>query len=59
MCVDFVSSNDFVADAVLEQLLISAFVYLAVNVENSAEIMQLILEILFSDVRFQKFLNIF
>uniref|UniRef100_A0A158Q763 UBR-type domain-containing protein n=1 Tax=Elaeophora elaphi TaxID=1147741 RepID=A0A158Q763_9BILA len=33
----------------LELLLISAFVYLAVNVENSAEITRLILEILFSD----------
>ncbi|KAL3998511.1 E3 ubiquitin-protein ligase UBR4 family protein [Acanthocheilonema viteae] len=52
MCADFVSSissNDFTADAVLEQFLISAFVYLAINVENSAEIMRLILEILFSD----------
>ncbi|VDO47605.1 unnamed protein product, partial [Onchocerca flexuosa] len=49
MCVDFVFSSDFATDAVLEQLLISAFVYLAVNAENSAEIMQLILEILFSD----------
>ncbi|EJW86248.1 zinc finger protein [Wuchereria bancrofti] len=32
-----------------QQLLISAFVYLAVSVENSAEITHLILEILFSD----------
>ncbi|KAK6106256.1 E3 ubiquitin-protein ligase UBR4 family protein [Brugia pahangi] len=49
ICVDFIFSNDFAADAILEQFLISAFVYLAVNVENSAEITQLILEILFSD----------
>ncbi|EFO26755.2 hypothetical protein LOAG_01731 [Loa loa] len=49
MCVDFIFSNDFAADAVLEQLLISAFMYLAVNVENSTEITQIILEILFSD----------
>ncbi|KAM3720367.1 Auxin transport protein BIG [Dirofilaria immitis] len=49
MCVDFVFSSDFAADAVLEVLLISAFMYLAVNSENSAEITRLILEILFSD----------
>ncbi|CAG9534491.1 unnamed protein product [Cercopithifilaria johnstoni] len=49
MCVDFISSSNFAADAVLEQLLISAFVYLAANVENSTEIMRLILEILFLD----------
>lgn len=55
MCVDFIFSNDFAADAVLEQFLLSAFVYLAVNVENSTEIMQLILEILFSSVGFKFF----
>ncbi|MCP9258029.1 hypothetical protein DINM_001193 [Dirofilaria immitis] len=42
-------ASDFAADAVLEVLLISAFMYLAVNSENSAEITRLILEILFSD----------
>uniref|UniRef100_A0A915PMF8 UBR-type domain-containing protein n=1 Tax=Setaria digitata TaxID=48799 RepID=A0A915PMF8_9BILA len=49
MCVDFVFSNSFAADAVLEQLLIAAFAYLAVGAENLTEITQLISEILFSD----------